>query len=121
MKNKDLLIYRIVTGLFTAVILLGVSQYFFNYEMVKGMFESLHFPTYLIYPMGVAKTLGIIAIWTNKSKLLKEWAYAGFMFNLLLGISAHINVSDGEFIGAAVALILVVISYIYDRKISEAK
>lgn len=117
MKKRNVLIYRIVTGLFSLMILAGVSQYFFNHEMVKGMFEDLHFPTYLIYPMGVAKTLGIIAIWTNLSKRLKEWAYAGFFFNLLLGVSAHLNVGDGEFMAAGTVLILMSISYVLYRKI----
>jgi len=117
MKNKDLIIYRIVTGLFTLLVLMGASQYFFNHDVVKEMFENLQFPTYLIYPMGGAKFLGIIVIWTNKSKLLKEWAYAGFVFNFLLAISAHLNVNDGEYYGALIALIFVIASYIYNRKV----
>ncbi len=117
MKNKQLLTYRIVTGLFTALTVLGASQYFFNHEMVKGMFEQIEFPVYLIYPMGTAKFLGLIAIWSNKSATLKEWAYAGFFFNFVLGISAHVNVQDGEFWGAAIALIFVVASYIMDRRV----
>ncbi|PWJ43856.1 DoxX family protein [Sediminitomix flava] len=120
MKNKELLIYRIVTVLFSLLIMLGVSQYFFNYEMVKGMFEQLHFPSYLIYPMGVMKTLGVIAIWVKVPKTIKEWAYAGFAFNLLLGISAHLNVADGEYYGALIALILASISYFYYRKVNVA-
>lgn len=117
MKNKDLIIYRIVTGLFTLLVLMGASQYFFNHDVVKEMFENLHFPTYLIYPMGAAKFLGIIVIWANKSKILKEWAYAGFVFNFLLAISAHLNVNDGEYYGAVIALVFVVASYIYNRKV----
>lgn len=117
MKNRDLIIYRIVTGIFTALMIAGTSQYFFLHDMAKEMFEGLKFPTYLIYPMGVAKTLGLIAIWTNKSKMLKEWAYAGFTFNFILAISAHLNVSDGEYMGALVVLILVIISYIYNGKV----
>ena len=117
MKKRDLLIYRVVTALFSLLILAGVGQYFFNHDMVKEMFEGLKFPIYLIYPLGIVKTLGIIAIWTNTSRLLKEWAYAGFVFNMLLAISAHLNANDGEFIASAVALVLVITSYIYNRKV----
>ena len=117
MKDKDLIIYRVVTVLFTLLMLGGVSQYIFAHEMVVGMFEQLKFPAYLIYPMATAKTLGVIAIWANKSKMLKEWAYAGFVFNLLLAISAHINMNDGQFMGATVGLILVIVSYIYNKKV----
>lgn len=117
MKNKDLTIYRIVTGIFTLLVLMGASQYFFNHEVVKEMFEQIKFPTYLIYPMGIAKILGIVAIWSNKSKTLKEWAYAGFVFNFILAISAHLNVRDGEYFPAVLALVFVTASYIYSRKI----
>jgi len=81
------------------------------------MFENIQFPTYLIYPMGVAKFLGIIVIWINKSNTLKEWAYAGFVFNFLLAISSHLNVNDGEYFGAVIALIFVIASCIYNRKV----
>ena len=117
MKKRDLIIYRVITGIFSLLIFMGACMYFFNHDLAKEMFESLHFPTYLIYPMGIAKILGLIAIWSNKSKTLKEWAYAGFMFNLVLAISAHLNVNDGEFYGAAIALVFAVVSYIYNRKV----
>jgi len=119
MKNKNLLIFRIVTGLLSALVLLGASQYFFNHDMVKGMFENLHFPVYLIYPMGIAKISGVIAIWFSTSNRIKEWAYAGFVFNFLLAISAHLNVADGEFMGGLIALILTIVSYFFYRKLSE--
>ncbi len=117
MKKRDLIIYRTITALFSVLVLMGASQYFFNYEVVKEMFEGIQFPTYLIYPMGVAKFLGLIAIWSNRSKTMKEWAYAGYVFNFILAISAHLNVSDGEFIPATIALVFVVASYIYDRRV----
>lgn len=64
--------------------------------MAAESFTGLGFPTYLIYWMAAAKILGLVAIWTNFSPTLKELAYAGFTFNCLLAISAHINVNDGE-------------------------
>ncbi|MCT4622425.1 MAG: DoxX family protein [Schleiferiaceae bacterium] len=116
MEKRDRIIYFTVTGLFSVLILMGVSQYFFNYEMVAEMFTNIKFPTYLIYGMGVAKLLGVLAIWFSKSDLVKEWAYAGFVFNMILAISAHVNVGDGEFLGSLLALILVITSYVFFRK-----
>ena len=117
MKNKNLIIYRIATGIFTLLVVAGASQYFFNHAVVKEMFESIQYPTYLIYPMGAIKFLGIVTIWLSKSKILKEWAYAGFVFNFLLAISAHLNVNDGAYVPAVIALVCVIASYIYNRKI----
>ncbi len=117
MNKRDLMIYRIVTGLFTLMTLLGVSLYIFQHEMAVEMFTKLTYPTYLIYFLIVAKLLGLVAIWTRKSEMLKEWAYAGFVFELILAISAHLNVGDGEFAGAAMVLVLAVASYVYERKV----
>lgn len=117
MKKRDLIIYRIIKGLFSVLVIMGASQYFFNHDVVKEMFEGIQYPTYLIYPMGVAKFLGLIAIWSGKSQLIKEWAYAGYVFNFILAISAHLNVNDGEFMPAVLALVFAVASYIYDRKV----
>jgi len=121
MKNKDLLIYRIITGLFTIQVAGAAAVYFFNYEMVEQMFIQIKYPSYIIYPLAVVKILGLIAIWTKKSKTLKEWAYAGFVFDFILAISAHLNVKDGEWPGAAIALVLVLASYFYDRKVYGTK
>jgi len=117
MKKRDLIIYRVTTGLLTANMLLSAGMYFFIHEIAAEMFEALSFPGYIIYPLGIAKILGLIAIWSNKSKTLKEWAYAGFTFTFLLAISAHINAGDGGYMGAVVALIFVIASYIYNRKV----
>lgn len=121
MKNRNTIIYRIATGLLTANMLLSAGMYFFNYEMVSTMFESLGYPTYIIYPLGIAKILGLIAIWGIKSKALKEWAYAGFVFDFLLATSAHLNAADGGFAPALVALVVVSVSYRYYKITSSDK
>ena len=121
MKSKNLLIFRIVTGLFTFMILSGVAMYIFDHDTAAGLWEALGYPTYPIYPLAVAKVLGLVAIWTNKSPVLKEWAYAGFVFELLLGIGAHLAVQDGEFGGATLVLVLAIVSYIFDRRVAAEK
>jgi hypothetical protein len=61
----------------------------------------------------------VLAIFTKKSKRLKEWAYAGFFFNFVLALSAHINAGDPSLqaLPAAVCLILLTGSYLLDRRI----
>jgi len=113
-------IYWTATTLFSAMMLLAIGMYFFNNSMVSEMFTSLGYPTYVIYPLAVAKLLGLIAILSKKSKTLKEWAYAGFFFDFALALSAHISVNDGQFAGALVALVLLLVSYAYDRKLFKA-
>ena len=87
-------------------------NYFFNHEMVTGFFVALGFPTWLIYPMAIAKILGIVTVLTKFSPILKEWAYAGFFFNSTLALAAHLAVSDGQWLGAAMAMTAVLVSRI---------
>nr|WP_321237626.1 DoxX family protein [uncultured Psychroserpens sp.] len=114
-KNK--LIYWIATGLMSAIFLFSASMYLLNYERVSGFFVNLGFPTWLIYPLAILKFLGIVAILSKKSTFLKELAYAGFLFDAILALVAHLMVSDGEQMGALLAIIFITFSWIYDRKI----
>lgn len=113
--------FWIVTGLMSAMLLMGVSMYILKTDEMKLQFLSLGFPAFLIYILMVAKPLALIAIWTNKIKSIAEWAYAGLTFNLLLAVAAHLNVEDGEQYGAIMVLVLLGISYfLYKKKESLA-
>lgn len=113
-SNK--IVYWISTGLLSALMLFSASMYFFNHETVVEAFTKLGFPTYLIYPLATVKVLGILAILTKASDFLKNLAYAGFFFNLILAASAHINAEDGEFPGAVMGLVFLFVSYRYSKK-----
>ncbi len=117
MEKRNKIIYWIATGLFSAFMLMNVVVYAGQNEMVSDMFASLGYPTYLVYPLGLAKLLGIIAILTRRSMLLKEWAYAGFFFNFLLAFTAHLMVGDGGFAAPIVAIILLLVSRVYESKV----
>lgn len=120
MKTNKI-IYHVSTGLITLLMLFSVSMYLFNNAEISKAFSSLGFPTYLIYPLGTAKILGLIAIWFVNNKSLKEWAYAGFFFNFVLAFFAHFMINDGEHMGALVAIILLLVSYIFSKKVNYGK
>jgi len=118
MSNKrDKIIYLVSTGLITALMLFSAVMYVINNEMVGEVFADLGYPTYIIYPLATAKVLGLIAIWTKKSRILKEWAYAGFFFDMALAVSAHININDGGFAPALIGITLLLVSYMYDKRV----
>ncbi len=117
MKTKKI-IYYISTGLLTLLLLFSAGMYFFNHDEVAGVFTNFGYPTYIIYPYAIAKLLGLAAIWIVGSKTLKEWAYAGFFFAFIFALFAHIMIGDGEQMGAVIAMALLVVSYIYDKKIN---
>ncbi len=111
------IIYWLSTAVFCCIFLFSAIMYFTRYQMVKGFFESLGYPVYIIYPLAVAKVLGIAAILTKRSSLLKEWAYAGFFFDTVLATAAHFHAKDGGQWLALTAMAMLIISRIFDSKI----
>ena len=116
MKKRDIIIYRIVTALFSLMLLAGATTYFVQYEMTNKTFISLGIPSEIIYPLAIAKILGIFAIWLIKNKIIKTLAYIGFALDLVFAIIAHFNANDGGTFGPIIPLVLLIISYVYYRK-----
>ena len=96
MKIQKIL-YWAFTVLMCALFIYSASMYFTKTEMIKGFFKALNFPTYVVIPLAIAKILGVIAILSNRSKVLSEWAYAGFFFDVILATAAHYTAGHGLF------------------------
>ncbi len=109
--SKAKIIYLVATGLLTALLLMAVGMYVFNNPATQVAFTTLGYPTYLIYPLAAAKILGLAAIWSNAVPRLTKMAYAGFFFNFVLAVTAHLAVGDGQFPGAFMALLFLGASY----------
>lgn len=109
MKKK--LLYWLPTGLFSAFILNGCIMYAMNPEQISVAYEGLGYPGYLMYINGIAKFLGIVAILAPVSNVLKEWAFAGLFYVLVLGTVAHVQAADGMWQGAAIGLVLWATAY----------
>ncbi len=107
------IIYWVATGLLSALLLFSVSNYIFQNEMINQAFEGFGYPTYMVYPLAVLKTLGVIVLLVPGVKTLKEWVYAAFTINFFLAFFAHYAISDGQWAGAVIALILLFVSYIF--------
>lgn len=116
MKTKKI-IYYVVTALFSLIMLASAANILFKLPEAQAMFQTLGFPVWIPLPMAILKILGVLAIWVRKSKWLREWAYAGFFFNALLALGAHITAQDQEWAGAAVVLVLVVIARFLDPQV----
>lgn len=115
MKSNKI-IYYIGTGLFTFFILFGAYNYLFNTAVMKDAYTALGYPSYLVVPMAIVKLFGLVAVWSRKNALLKEWAYAGFFFDFVLAFTAHYMVGDGQGMFAALALIGLIISRVFEPK-----
>ncbi len=95
-------------SLLTLLMSFSAGMYIFVGD--PSIFTNLGYPSYIMYPLAIAKILGMVAIWSGKSKFLKEWAYAGFFFDVILAFFAHIAVNDGEWAPSLIGIILVVVA-----------
>ena len=83
MKTTKIL-YWLFTGLF-AFLMLGsaIPDVLSMPIAVEGMHNQLGYPLYFIPFIGIAKVLGVAAILIPGYPRLKEWAYAGLVFDLV--------------------------------------
>ena len=118
--KKTKILYRVFTALF-AFMMLGsaIPDIMSSDVAIEGMHKGLGYPLYFIPFIGVAKLLGVIAIITPGFRKLKEWAYAGFAFDLI-GATFSIVSSGQQDAGVlfmVLPLALGVLSYLYYQKI----
>ncbi len=121
MQKLPQILYWISTGLVSLMMLGSAGMYLFNTAEVQSVFDGLGYPEYIVIPLAIAKILAIVAILTKKSAVLKEWAYAGLCFDFILAATAHLMVGDGEHLGAIVALVMLGVSYYYDKQLFPTK
>jgi hypothetical protein len=62
MEKRNKIIFWILTGLISLVMLFSASMYLMNTAEVKLLFAGFGYPTYIVYPLAVAKILGVVAI-----------------------------------------------------------
>jgi DoxX-like family len=116
--KKVNIIYWIATGLILALMLFSaISSFIPNPDGAK-MMDQMGYKPYVMHFLAVAKVLGIIAILTPGLPRLKEWAYAGFAFDLI-GATYSMYASGMEPKNWAPMFIFIAIlfvSYIYHHK-----
>ena len=87
-------IYWVSTGLFVALMLTSAIPNITSSEEWVTIITHLGYPTYILPLLGVAKILGIIALVVPGFPRLKEWAYAGFTFDLIGAVYSGLS-NDG--------------------------
>src|SRR5688572_22809900 len=115
MKKRDKIIYWIATlWLALGMTSTGIVQLIKMDEEVAKM-AQLGYPHYITSILGVWKILGIIAILIPRFPLIKEWAYAGFFFNMSGAIVSHIIAESNatELFGPTLLLVLTIISWYF--------
>ena len=106
-------IFWILTGLAAAFMLTASIPDVLQIPAAVATFKHLGFPPYLVPFIGLAKILGVVVILFPMFQNLKEWAYAGLVFDLIGALYSHISVGDRprDWIFAIVGLLLLLSSY----------
>ena len=111
--DRRTIAYWGTTGVFCAVLgFSGFAHTTHQPAMVDAM-ANMGYPLHLMTIIGVAKLLGVVALLAPGWPLLKEWAYAGFAFNLIGATASHAFAGD-EFshtIRPAIVLLIGAASY----------
>lgn len=115
--------YRLVTALFSLFILFSAVGELTRNEAVLISMETLEMPVYLLTILGVWKIIGVIALWAPVSRWVKEWAYAGFFFNLsgaLMALVLSRAPFIDDWIAAPLAFALWLLSFVLYRRLQKA-
>jgi len=129
MNKRNKIIYWVATLWLSAGMLATGVQQLFQMEVdgavsppgAYGM-RLLGYPLYFLTIIGLWKILGVIALLVPRFPLVKEWAYAGFVFLLTGAIYSHIATGNPakELFTSGLLLVLTVISWYLrpvDRKV----
>ena len=82
MKNRINRVYWVVTALMGAFMLMASIPDVLRFPQAVEIFGHLGYPAYLLPLLGTAKIGGVIAVLTPGLDRLKEWAYAGLVFDI---------------------------------------
>jgi uncharacterized membrane protein YphA (DoxX/SURF4 family) len=131
MSKRNKIIYWIATvWLSSGMLASGIYQLL--HMQVEGALAppgvygitKLGYPEYVLTILGIWKILGVAALLAPRFPLIKEWAYAGFVFLTTGAIYSHLasGHSGAEIFPAALLLVLTVLSWYFrpaSRKINS--
>jgi putative copper export protein len=118
--KKDKIIYwtsTIIIALFEGVMPALTSQT----ELAKEGIRHLGYPEYFGNALIVFKVLGVLALVIPQiPKRVKEWAYAGFVFDFIFATISHgaVDGINGQTFFPLVILAILGVSYIYFHKLN---
>ena len=110
--NKDKIkpiAYWITTILGPFSFVIGGTLYLLGGDQPVDVLTGLGYPAYILTILGVWKLLGAIVIVLPGLPRLKEWAYAGFFFDLTGASASHLLAGEGLALAAQPLLYLALV------------
>ncbi len=123
MSKTNKIIYWVATIFLSFGMLAGGIQQMFQIGGYNEIVTKLGYPLYMLSILGVWKILGVTAILWPKFPLVKEWAYAGFVFVMSGAAISHLAMKEPfvEVIPSLILLTAIIVSWCFrpsDRKYS---
>jgi hypothetical protein len=115
----------VTTGVFALLMTFSGVLYLIAPPPVVATLQLLGYPDYFRILLGVAKLLGAAALVVPlpHAPTLREWAYAGFVFDLIAAVTSHLASGDNaaHALPAAFALGLLLTSYFLRRRMAGSQ
>ena len=122
--KKTKIIYWTFTGLFTISILGSAIPSALSLSYAVDHFTKiLGYPAYFLPFTGIAKLFGIVALYFPGMRRIKEWVYAGFVYDLTAAIYSGLCVGGaaGYLLPPFIALILLIGSYVWFHRLLKSR
>lgn len=125
-RSKGLLVaFWVVTALFCLEMLFTAYYELRVLPQASQAFTRLGFPaTFFRLELSWAKVAGVLTLLIPLAPArLKEWAYAGFAFNLISALIAHFSIDDRAvaFVPSTITSLLWVSSYALWRRLQSSR
>ena len=82
--------YWVTTALVVSELVLGGVWDILRVPQVRVLIERLGYPRYFLVILGIWKLLGAVALIIPRFPRLKEWAYAGVVFDLTGAVASQL-------------------------------
>lgn len=100
----------------------GISEVI-HHPSGQEIMRHLGYPEHVLTVLGIGKLLGALALVQPWFRTIKEWAYAGFTFNLLGACVARYTAHDGFWLVVSPLLFLafMLVSYALWRRVAQRR
>ena len=93
-SRRRLIAYWVTTAIIAAEFAVGGVMDILRLPPFFAIMRHLGYPAYFSVILGVWKVLGAVAVLAPRLPRLKEWAYAGMIFNMTGAVASHLAVGD---------------------------
>lgn len=84
-------IYWVTTALLALELVVGGVWDVLKVPQVQVIIDRLGYPSYFLVILGIWKLLGAVAVIIPRFPRLKEWAYAGVVFDLTGALASNLS------------------------------